>query len=116
MGQYETDTKFLWTTRTFGVEITFNVNENGAMIEYQSRIIGPNGKLSLLILSVHTSDRSAIQAATKMCRPSETVSVWRDDLCIYDEAPKAGLWFVWPIVSANPRSFSSPRKSATVEK
>jgi hypothetical protein len=86
------------------------------MVEYQSRVIGRDGKLSLLILSIHTSDRSAIRAAARLCRPNETVSVWRDDLCIYDEAPKAGLWFVWPIVSANPRSIPLPRKSATPER
>jgi len=71
------------------------------MIEYQTRVIDRDGKLSLLVLSIHNSDRAAIQAATKLCRPNETLSVWRDDLCIYDEAPKAGPWLVWPIVSAN---------------
>jgi len=77
------------------------------MIEYQSRVIDHDGKLSLLILSIHNNDRAAIRAATKLCRPNETLSVWRDDLCIYDEAPKAGLWFVWPIILANRSDYRS---------
>lgn len=86
------------------------------MDEYQSRVIGPNGNLSLMFFAIHTNNRSAIRSATGLCRPNETVSVWRDDLCIYDETSNAGLWFVWPIVSANPRSIRLPSKSATAER
>ena len=82
------------------------------MDEYQSRVIGPNGNLSLMIFAIHANNRSAIQATTRLCRPNETVTVWRDDLCIYDEGTNAGLWFVWPIVSANPKSIRLPSKSA----
>ena len=80
------------------------------MDEYQSRVIGPNGNLSLMIFAIHANNRSAIRSATRFCRSNETVSVWCDDLCIYDELPKAGLWFVWPIVSANPKSIPTQRE------
>lgn len=86
------------------------------MDEYQSRVIGPNGNLSLMNFAMHTNSRSAIRSVTRFCRPNETVSVWRANLCIYDELPKAGLWFVWPIVPANPRLIRLPSKSATSER
>src|SRR5579859_6916357 len=75
--------RFPWTMRTTVVEIGRTSIGGGAMIEYRSRVIDRDGKLSLLVLSIHNSDRAAIQAATKLCRPNETLSVWRDDLCIY---------------------------------
>lgn len=78
------------------------------MREYQSRVIGRDGKLTLLFFAIQVNDRRAIRAATGLCLPDETVSVWRGDFCIYDEAPKAGHWFVWPTVSEMPEPIACP--------
>ena len=69
------------------------------MGEYQIRVIGRNGTLTLQISAIHANDAATIRAAVRLCPKRETVNVWRGDVCIYSETPKAPLKLVWPINS-----------------
>jgi len=58
------------------------------MQNYETRIIGRAGTLSLVANISYFSDFAAIRAAQKMCGKGEAVEVWREDVCIYNEPPR----------------------------
>jgi len=66
------------------------------MHDYEARIIGSNGNVSLIAASTQFSDFAAIRAARKLCRTGQSVEVWRDDVCVYSERPKMPIALVWP--------------------
>jgi hypothetical protein len=69
------------------------------MQNYETKIITRAGKLSLQFAQYHYSDFAAIRAARKLCADAgNTVEVWRDDICIYNERPEP-IRLVWPVCS-----------------
>ena len=67
------------------------------MHEYETRIIGNNGKVSLIAVAIQFSDFAAIRAGRKLCSTGQSVEVWRDDICVYSERPKKPIAPVWPL-------------------
>jgi hypothetical protein len=67
------------------------------MHEYETYVIGSNGKVSLIAAATQFSDFAAIRAAQKLCRTGQSVEVWRDDICVYSERPKKPIAPVWPL-------------------
>jgi hypothetical protein len=59
-----------------------------AMQDYETRIIGQTGALSLLVADRHVSDFTAIRAALRLCKEGDTTQVWRGEECVYSEAPR----------------------------
>ena len=72
------------------------------MEEYQTRVTDRDGKIDLETFETYPSDLAAIRTAKRLCRVGETVSVWRGDVCIYNEERKAHLKLVWPVTSGKP--------------
>ena len=68
------------------------------MREYQTKIIGRSGKVSLQAAKPYSNDIAAIRAARKLCGEGDFVEVWRDEVCVYDEHPKP-LSIIWPAIS-----------------
>jgi hypothetical protein len=65
------------------------------MQEYETRIIGNNGKVSLIAVATQFSDFAAIRAGRKLCSTGQSVEVWREDICVYSERPKKPIAPVW---------------------
>jgi hypothetical protein len=68
------------------------------MQDYETRVMGRNGKVSLIAPSSQFSDFAAIRAAKKLCGKDQYVEVWRDDVCVYSERSKS-IRLVWPVCS-----------------
>ena len=49
------------------------------MQEYEIKIIGRSGNVSLQVEEHYLSDLAAIRVGRKLCGEGETAEVWRDD-------------------------------------
>jgi hypothetical protein len=58
------------------------------MQDYETRIIGRSGALSLLMTDRHVSDFTAIRAALRLCKEGDTTQVWRGAECVYSDTPR----------------------------
>jgi hypothetical protein len=68
------------------------------MQDYETRVMGRTGKVSLIAPSRQLSDFAAIRAAKKLSGNDQYVEVWRDDVCVYSERSRS-IRLVWPVSS-----------------
>ncbi|HWY63119.1 MAG TPA: hypothetical protein VNW15_14550 [Rhizomicrobium sp.] len=71
------------------------------MWTYETRLAN-DGSLSLLSINNYASDFTAIRAAKLLCKDEETIEVWKDDSCIYAEAPRGIFVLDWRRSLARP--------------
>ena len=95
---YDSCSGFSSTPENSGSEILSGLLWGKVMQEYETRVMGRNGKVSLIAPSSQLSDFAAIRAAKKLCGKDQYVEVWRDDVCVYSERSKS-IRLVWPVCS-----------------
>jgi hypothetical protein len=86
----------LSTSNIDGFGILLELGFGGKLMQnYEIKIIGSAGTVSLQVSKCYVSDLIAIRVAKKMCAVGECAEVWRDDMCIYNERAKEPLSLIW---------------------
>jgi hypothetical protein len=57
------------------------------MQEYELRIYKAERVATLVAMGSYLSDFAAVRAARKLCLDGQGAEVWRNDVCIFAEAP-----------------------------